>query len=240
MMILLGGFCHAILLKMCDIYSHSSYKFCSVNFHFRDSLNSCTCAVDMKPRPHTCVNMRSIPTTPTTRTLHNPPRHITGRREETYGRKIVKFSVYICSRFFIYPLQWHLNERHGVWNHRRYDWLLSPSDQINHQSSGSLAFVKGIHRWPVDSPRNEPVTQKMFLFDDVIMFNAAHYSCHNTRPRPRWGTKLRTPKGLYICHIGRVQANCLQMRQYIDGLVQGCSNSNALAVELLQSCTKPY
>ena len=27
--------------------------------------------------------------------------------------------------------------------------------------------------------------------------------------------------------------------QYINGLVQGCSNSSALALELLQSCTKP-
>ena len=26
---------------------------------------------------------------------------------------------------------------------------------------------------------------------------------------------------------------------YIDGLVQDCSNSSALAMELLQSCTKP-
>ena len=27
--------------------------------------------------------------------------------------------------------------------------------------------------------------------------------------------------------------------QYTDGLVQDCSNSNALAIVLLQSCTKP-
>ena len=30
------------------------------------------------------------------------------------------------------------------------------------------------------------------------------------------------------------------MSSYIDGLVQDCSNSNALAVELLQSCTKRW
>ena len=29
------------------------------------------------------------------------------------------------------------------------------------------------------------------------------------------------------------------IRGYIDGLVQGCSNSIANALELLQSCTKP-
>ena len=38
-----------------------------------------------------------------------------------------------------------------------------------HQSSVSSAFVRGIHRWPVDSPHKWPVTRKMFPFDDVIM-----------------------------------------------------------------------
>ena len=37
------------------------------------------------------------------------------------------------------------------------------------QSSESLAFLRGIHRWPVDSPHKGPVTRKMFPFDDVIM-----------------------------------------------------------------------
>ena len=38
-----------------------------------------------------------------------------------------------------------------------------------HQSSASLAFVRGIHRWPVNSLHKRPVTRKMFPFDDVIM-----------------------------------------------------------------------
>ena len=37
------------------------------------------------------------------------------------------------------------------------------------QSSASLAFVRGIHWSPVNSPHNGPVTRKMFPFDDVIM-----------------------------------------------------------------------
>ena len=36
-------------------------------------------------------------------------------------------------------------------------------------SSASLAFVKGIHRWPVVSPHKGPVTRTMFPLDDVIM-----------------------------------------------------------------------
>ena len=47
--------------------------------------------------------------------------------------------------------------------------VYSDADQRTHQSSASLVFVWGIHRWPVNSPHNWPVTRKMFPFDDVIM-----------------------------------------------------------------------
>ena len=42
-------------------------------------------------------------------------------------------------------------------------------DQRKHQSSASLAFVREIHRWPVNSPHKWTVTRKMFPFDNVIM-----------------------------------------------------------------------
>ena len=45
----------------------------------------------------------------------------------------------------------------------------SDTDQRKHQSSASLAFTRGIHRWPMNSPHKLPVTRKMFPFDDVIM-----------------------------------------------------------------------
>ena len=45
----------------------------------------------------------------------------------------------------------------------------SGADQRKHQSSASLAFLWGIHRWPVNSPHKGPVTRKMFPFDDVTM-----------------------------------------------------------------------
>ena len=44
------------------------------------------------------------------------------------------------------------------------------ADQGKHQSSASLAFVRGIHRWPVNSPHKRPVTREVLPFDDVIMF----------------------------------------------------------------------
>ena len=32
--------------------------------------------------------------------------------------------------------------------------VCSGADQSKHQSSSLLAFVRGIHRWPVDYPKN--------------------------------------------------------------------------------------
>ena len=50
-----------------------------------------------------------------------------------------------------------------------YSTANSSADQRKYQSSVSLAFVRGINRWPVNSPHKGPVTLKMFPFDDVIM-----------------------------------------------------------------------
>ena len=48
-----------------------------------------------------------------------------------------------------------------------YSTVYSGTDQRKHQSSASLAFVRGIHWWPVNSG---PVTRKMLPLDDVIMY----------------------------------------------------------------------
>ena len=60
----------------------------------------------------------------------------------------------------------------NVWSN-----VCSGVDQRKHQSSASLAFVRGIHRWPMDSPHKGPVTRKIFPFHDVIMYYSGH--CHN-------------------------------------------------------------
>ena len=49
-----------------------------------------------------------------------------------------------------------------------YLTVYSGADQRKHQSSASLAFVRGVYRWPVNSCK-WPVTRKIFSFDDVIM-----------------------------------------------------------------------
>ena len=50
-----------------------------------------------------------------------------------------------------------------------YSTVYSGADQRKHQSSASLAFVRGILRWPVNFRHKWPVTREMFLLDDVIM-----------------------------------------------------------------------
>ena len=72
-----------------------------------------------------------------------------------------------------------------------YSTVHSGADQRKHQSSASLAFVRGIHWWPENSPHKWPVTRKMFPSDDVIMMpqcvtvwihliNAVTYIVHHT------------------------------------------------------------
>ena len=53
--------------------------------------------------------------------------------------------------------------------------VYSGADKRKYQSSASQAFVRGIHRWPVNSPHKGPVMRKMFPFDDVIMYGPINY-----------------------------------------------------------------
>ena len=55
-----------------------------------------------------------------------------------------------------------------------------PGAERKHQCSASLVIVRGIHRWPVNSPRKWPVTRKMFPFDDVSMDFSMSWRYHVT------------------------------------------------------------
>ena len=54
-----------------------------------------------------------------------------------------------------------------------YATVCSGADK-KHRRSASLAFVRGIRRWPANSPHKGPVTRRMFPFDDVIMWWRHH------------------------------------------------------------------
>ena len=65
-----------------------------------------------------------------------------------------------------------------------YSSVYSGAGQRKHQNSAPMAFVRRIHRWPVNSPHKWPVTRKIFPFDDVIIHYAKHYGWEpNSMPR---------------------------------------------------------
>ena len=53
-----------------------------------------------------------------------------------------------------------------------YSTVYCGANQRKQKSSASLAFVMGIHRWPVNTPYKGQVTRKMFPFDDVIIMRS--------------------------------------------------------------------
>ena len=57
-----------------------------------------------------------------------------------------------------------------------YSIFCSGADQRKHWSSASLAFVRGIQWWPVNSLHKGPVMWKMFSFVDTFM-NMGHAGC---------------------------------------------------------------
>ena len=94
--------------------------------------------------------------------------------------------------------KWHNLDRYGFDNHHYRDVIMdatasqitsltivystvySDVDQRKHQSSASQAFVREIHRGPVNSPHKWPVTRKKFPFDDVIMTTKSEpFACHD-------------------------------------------------------------
>ena len=103
-------------------------------------------------------------------------------------------------------LQWHHNEHHGVSNHQSHDWstVYLDADQRTHQRSAPLAFVRGIHRWPVNSLHKGQITRKMFPFDDVIMF-FNYLSGYKRFRSPSWaGWRRRyfeSLQGLTFCDL---------------------------------------
>ena len=50
-----------------------------------------------------------------------------------------------------------------------YSIVCSDVDQRKHQNFASNAFVRGIHRWPVNSPHKGASNAEMFPLNDVIM-----------------------------------------------------------------------
>ena len=96
-----------------------------------------------------------------------------------------------------------------------YSTVYSDADQRKHQSSASLAFVRGIHRGPVNSAHKWPVTRKMFPFDDVIMVMSiiANFWC--------WGWLLMADT-LFRSVISSHSTHCKQFFVFQLPVPSGC------------------
>ena len=121
--------------------------------------------------------------------------------------------------------------------------------QRKHQSSAS--FVRGIHIWPVDSPHKRPVARKMFPVEVVIMYIVPLNRWDSRTTFDRTHPGVCTGGGSHCQEVASGQHQPLRVHDgtagmliyssvlYFGGLVQDCSNSSAIALELLQSCNEP-
>ena len=101
-----------------------------------------------------------------------------------------------------------------------YSIVYSDADQRKHQSSASLAFVRGIHRGPGNSPHKWAVTRKMFPFDDVIMILLI--TLYSDQSTFRWFDTIwrlggaviliiqSKPKHTFKQCIGHIEQRCLK------------------------------
>ena len=65
-----------------------------------------------------------------------------------------------------------------------YSTVCSGADQRTHLSSASLAFVRGIHRWPVNTPHKRQLPRKLYHFltsSCVGLYN--HLACKGRQTR---------------------------------------------------------
>ena len=84
--------------------------------------------------------------------------------------------------------------------------VFSGADQRKYQSFASLAFLRGINRWPMNYPYKGPVTRKMFPFDDVIMKIVAFVS------RPQWTIfQISVPYLAVFRYVVRTHYTCIHV-----------------------------
>ena len=141
-----------------------------------------------------------------------------------------------------WPLLWRHNGGECVSNHQPRNCLLnrySGADQRKHQSSASLAFVRGIHRRPVNSPHKGQWRGKCFhlMTASCIMASCHGYAFGITTPllwessSRRWFTiTTRTYNVFFVVNLNKIKKNSwvsdlrrkTLMWLYCIGVLQGC------------------
>ena len=99
-------------------------------------------------------------------------------------------------------------DRHGVSNNRTIECLFNSLFRL---TTGDIKgprywpFVRGIHRWPVDSPHTGPVTRKIFTFFDIIN----DYACFTLLSHVYMGNAWRRLCGMFGCFAWRLLKSSL-------------------------------
>ena len=99
----------------------------------------------------------------------------------------LKTHLPLVSHICVSELQWRGNWRDSVSNHQPHDCLLNRffrRRSKKHQSSALLAFVRGIHRGPMNSPHKWPVTRKCFYLMTSSWNRVSLGSNNGLPPRP--------------------------------------------------------
>ena len=120
-----------------------------------------------------------------------------------------------------------------------YPNVYSDADQRKYQSSASLAFVREINRWPVNSPHKGPETQKMFPFDDVTVVlqpwhDERHWRMQYSEVSSWWSTYAILSYGESCCAC--VHLSDMNVRVY--GSIFGLFIYNNISNHLSPNVTK--
>ena len=139
-----------------------------------------------------------------------------------------------------------------------YSIVYSDADQRKHQSSASLAFVRGIHRGPVNSPHKWPVTRKCFHLmtsswkvprceQDTVHGLSQSGEAFNRRRVIWWPLlKLEVPSRSDWCtsyracenDISKVYVGCSKEFSVKVGVHQGFCPSQSLFVTVLKAISQ--
>ena len=139
----------------------------------------------------------------------------------------------------LHPLQWRRTNAmlsQSTINSTVRSTACSGIDQTNYQSSALLAFCDGnppvTGRFPSQRTSNAcpcyHVTYMLSVLEAVNHVASTTFNASNDYKKSPW-RPFR-----FRCANAIIKTNL-----HFDGLAQDCSNSIALAMELLESCTKP-
>ena len=134
-----------------------------------------------------------------------------------------------------WSLQWRHDERDGVSNHQHHECLLNRLFRRRSKKTPKLRQLWPVtgDRWPVNSPHKWPVTQKMFPFDDVIMYNDTwliHMRGNNWYMNEKVGIKLNRHIILQYQVTGVMASGPKEHRMFVQQVVPANIKENTRAL----------